>query len=81
LPNGGVIYNTLNGDSNVAFFKQMQGQDWDLISIPQCRSALQKKRRAIGPEYLKGHYAAWNYFQTVDTPANKSLLRLFLKIR
>jgi urea-binding protein len=25
LPNGGVIYNTLNGDSNVAFFKQLQG--------------------------------------------------------
>ena len=25
LPNGGVIYNTLNGDSNVAFFKQIQG--------------------------------------------------------
>ncbi|HBR00976.1 MAG TPA: urea ABC transporter substrate-binding protein, partial [Cyanobacteria bacterium UBA11691] len=25
LPDGGVIYNTLNGDSNVAFFKQMQG--------------------------------------------------------
>jgi urea transport system substrate-binding protein len=24
LPNGGVIYNTLNGDSNVAFFKQMK---------------------------------------------------------
>lgn len=24
LPNGGVIFNTLNGDSNVAFFKQIQ---------------------------------------------------------
>ena len=25
LPNGGVIFNSLNGDSNVAFFKQLQG--------------------------------------------------------
>jgi len=25
MPNGGVIYNSLNGDSNVAFFKQLQG--------------------------------------------------------
>jgi len=35
--------------------------------------------RAIGPEYLKGHYAAWNYFQTVDTPANKKFVEALRK--
>jgi len=34
-------------------------------------SIAEEEVRAIGPEYLKGHYAAWNYFQTVDTPANE----------
>ena len=25
----------------------------------------------IGPEFLKGHYASWNYFQTVESSENK----------
>jgi len=24
LPNGGIIYNTLNGDTNIAFFRELQ---------------------------------------------------------
>jgi urea transport system substrate-binding protein len=35
-------------------------------------SIAEEEVRQIGKEYLLGHYAAWNYFQTVDTPANKN---------
>ncbi|HEY9750605.1 MAG TPA: urea ABC transporter substrate-binding protein [Allocoleopsis sp.] len=78
LPNGGVIYNTLNGDSNVAFFKQLQGAGMGPDKYPSMSvSIAEEEVKAIGPEYLKGHYAAWNYFQTVDTPANKKFVEAF----
>ncbi|WP_193199293.1 urea ABC transporter substrate-binding protein [Nostoc sp. MG11] len=80
LPNGGVIYNTLNGDSNVAFFKQLKGAGLTPEKYPSMSvSIAEEEVKAIGVEYLKGHYAAWNYFQTVDTPANKKFVAAFKK--
>ncbi len=78
LPNGGAIYNTLNGDSNVAFFKQMQGAGLGPDKYPVMSvSIAEEEVKAIGVTYLKGHYAAWNYFQTVNTPANKKFVEAF----
>jgi urea transport system substrate-binding protein len=78
LPKGGVIYNTLNGDSNVAFFKQLKGAGLTPEKYPSMSvSIAEEEVKAIGVQYLKGHYAAWNYFQTVDTPANKKFVAAF----
>jgi urea transport system substrate-binding protein len=73
MPKGGVIVNTLNGDSNVAFFKQMKAagitpaNGYAIMSF----SIAEEEVAAIGPEYLEGTYAAWNFFQSLDTPASK----------
>jgi urea transport system substrate-binding protein len=73
LPKGGVIVNTLNGDSNVAFFKQLKAagitpaNGYAIMSF----SIAEEEVAAIGPEYLEGTYAAWNFFQSLDTPASK----------
>jgi len=78
LPTGGVIFNTLNGDSNVAFFKQLQGAGLGPDKYPVMSvSIAEEEVKAIGPSYLKGQYASWNYFQTVDTPANKKFVEAF----
>jgi urea transport system substrate-binding protein len=80
LPNGGVIYNSLNGDSNVAFFKQLQGAGLGPDKYPSMSvSIAEEEVKAIGVEYLKGHYAAWNYFQTVETPESKKFVEAFKK--
>nr|MDJ0592829.1 urea ABC transporter substrate-binding protein [Pleurocapsa sp. MO_226.B13] len=78
LPNGGVIFNSLNGDSNVAFFKQLQGaglgpEQYPVMSV----SVAEEEVRQIGPEYLKGHYASWNYYQTVESPQNDRFVASF----
>jgi urea transport system substrate-binding protein len=78
LPKGGVIFNTLNGDSNVAFFKQIQAaglkpDKYPVLSV----SIAEEEVQQIGVEYLLGHYASWNYFQTVDTPANAKFVKAF----
>ncbi|MFE4104855.1 urea ABC transporter substrate-binding protein [Almyronema epifaneia] len=71
LPDGGVIFNSLNGDSNVAFFKQLQGAGLTPDKYPVMSvSIAEEEVRQIGSEFLIGHYAAWNYFMTVDNPQN-----------
>ena len=78
LPKGGVIFNSLNGDSNVAFFKQIQAAGLTPDKYPVMSvSVAEEEVRQIGKEYLLGHYAAWNYFQTVDTPENNKFVDAF----
>ena len=78
LPKGGVIFNSLNGDSNVAFFKQLKGAGLTPDKYPVMSvSVAEEEVRQIGPEFLVGHYAAWNYFQSVDTPENKKFVEAF----
>ncbi|NMG57746.1 urea ABC transporter substrate-binding protein [Geitlerinema sp. P-1104] len=78
LPDGGVIFNTLNGDSNVAFFTQMQGAGMDPERYPVMSvSVAEEEVQQIGVDLLVGHYAAWNYFQTVETPENETWVEAF----
>ena len=78
LPDGGVIFNSLNGDSNVAFFKQLQGAGLNPDKYPTMSvSIAEEEVKAIGVEYLKGQYAAWNYFMTVESPTNKKFVEAF----
>jgi urea transport system substrate-binding protein len=78
LPDGGVIFNSLNGDSNVALFKQMKGAGMGPDKYPVMSvSIAEEEVRQIGKEFLIGHYAAWNYFQTVESPANDKWVKDF----
>lgn len=73
-----VIFNTLNGDSNVAFFKQFRAAGIGSESIPTMSvSIAEEEIRGIGAEYMEGHYAVWNYFQTTDTPENKEFVKKY----
>jgi urea transport system substrate-binding protein len=73
-----VIFNTLNGDSNVAFFKQLKDAGITADDIPVLSvSVAEEEIRGIGASVLEGHYAAWNYFQTTDTPENKAFVEKY----
>ncbi len=73
-----VVFNTLNGDSNVAFFKQLKdagitSKDLTTLSV----SIAEEEIRGIGASVLEGHYTAWNYYQTTDTPENKKFVEAY----
>ncbi|WP_423241273.1 urea ABC transporter substrate-binding protein [Petroclostridium xylanilyticum] len=73
-----VVFNTLNGDSNVAFFKQLKdagitSKDITTLSV----SIAEEEIRGIGAENIKGHLVSWNYYQTTDTPENKEFVRKY----
>ncbi len=72
------VFSTLNGDSNVAFYKQMRDAGISAKEIPvMAVSVAEDELRGIGGKTAEGHYAAWNYFQSVDTPANKEFVKKF----
>ncbi|WP_044276090.1 urea ABC transporter substrate-binding protein [Caldilinea aerophila] len=73
-----AIFNTLNGDSNVAFFKQFKDAGFTAEALPVMSvSVAEEEVRGIGPENIAGHYTAWNYYQTTDTPENKAFVAAY----
>jgi len=70
-----VVFNTLNGDSNVEFFKQLKAVGLTSKELPTLSvSIAEPEIAAIGADKLAGHWAAWNYFQTTATPENKKFV-------
>lgn len=73
-----AIFNTLNGDSNVAFFKQFKDAGFTAETLPVMSvSVAEEEVRGIGPENIAGHYTAWNYYQTTDTPENEAFVAAY----
>ncbi len=73
-----VVFNTLNGDSNVAFFKQLKdagitAEDLPTVSV----SVAEEEITGIGADNIAGHLVAWNYFQTTQTPENEKFVAAF----
>ena len=73
-----VIFNTLNGDSNVAFFKQFIDAGFTAESLPTLSvSIAEEEVIGIGIENIVGHLTSWNYYQTVETPENEVFVAAF----
>jgi urea transport system substrate-binding protein len=73
-----VIFNTLNGDSNVAFFKQYNDAGFTADKLPTMSvSIAEEEVRGIGAENIAGHLVAWNYFETTKTPENEKFVAAY----
>lgn len=73
--NPDVIINTLNGDSNVAFFKQLAENGITAEKIPVMSfSIAEEEVLQIGTEYTKGHLVSWNYYETTETTMNEKFV-------
>jgi len=70
-----LIVNTINGDSNIAFFRSLLAAGITPAKIPTLSFS-------IGENELRnldicGDYAAWNYFQTIERHENQVFLESF----
>ena len=72
------VLSTINGDSNVPFYKEFanQGLTSELCPI-MAFSVAEDELRAMDVQPLVGHLAAWNYFQTIKTDENKAFVKAF----
>ncbi|WP_440099634.1 urea ABC transporter substrate-binding protein [Streptosporangium sp. H16] len=73
-----AVFNTLNGDSNVAFFKQLNSAGVTAEQMPVLSvSVAEEEVKGIGVDNIAGHPVAWNYYQTTENPANEKFVAAF----
>lgn len=73
-----MIINTLNGDSNVAFFKQLQAAGISTKTMPVMSFSIgEQEAKAMGAALVEGSYAAWNYFQSLPGDANAKFIAAY----
>ena len=73
-----AVFNTLNGDSNVAFFKEyknvgLKAETTPVVSV----SIAEEEVGGIGVDNIVGQLTAWNYYQTVESPQNETFVKAF----
>jgi urea transport system substrate-binding protein len=72
------VLSTINGDSNVPFYKEFANQGLTSDDCPiMAFSVAEDELRAMDVPPLVGHLAAWNYFQSIKTPENKKFVKDF----
>ncbi|WP_407660383.1 urea ABC transporter substrate-binding protein [Kaistia algarum] len=71
-----AVVSTVNGDANVPFYKELGNQGIKATDIPVVAFSVGEEELAgIDTKPLVGHLAAWNYFESIDTPANKAFIK------
>lgn len=73
-----AVFNTLNGDSNVAFFREytnagLTAEDTPVVSV----SIAEEEVQGIGADNIAGQLTSWNYYQTIESPENTSFVEAF----
>ncbi|MEA2745619.1 MAG: urea transport system substrate-binding protein, partial [Acetobacteraceae bacterium] len=75
-----AVVSTINGDANVPFYKELGNQGIKATDIPVVAFSVGEEELAgIDTKPLLGHLAAWNYFQSVDTPENRDFIASWKK--
>ena len=71
-----AVVSTINGDANVPFYKELGNQGVKATDIPVVAFSVGEEELAgVDTAPLVGHLAAWNYFQSVETPENAEFIK------
>ena len=71
-----AVVSTINGDSNVPFYKELGAQGIAAEDIPVVAFSVgEDELRGMDTSALVGHLAAWNYFMSIDSKENKEFIK------
>jgi urea transport system substrate-binding protein len=71
-----AVVSTINGDSNVPFYKELGNQGLKAKDVPVVAFSVgEEELRGVDTKPLVGHLAAWNYFQSIKAPANDEFIK------
>ena len=71
-----AVVSTINGDANVPFYKELGNQGIKATDIPVVAFSVGEEELAgLDAKPLVGHLAAWNYFESIKTPANAAFIK------
>jgi urea transport system substrate-binding protein len=72
------VINTLNGDTNVPFFKEYAAAGLSAETVPVCSFSISEDEfRGLPAKQLVGQLGCWTYFQSIKSPANKKFVTDF----
>jgi urea transport system substrate-binding protein len=75
---GACVINTLNGDTNVPFFKEYAAAGLTAETCPVVSFSISEDEfRGLPAKQLVGQLGCWTYFQSIRTPANKKFVDSF----
>lgn len=75
-----AVINTLNGDTNVPFFKEYAAAGLTAETCPVVSFSISEDEfRGLPAKQLVGQLGCWTYFQSINTPANKKFVASFKK--
>ena len=70
-----AVVSTINGDANVPFYLELANQEVSAEDIPVVAFSVgEEELSGLDTEPLIGHLAAWNYFQSIEAPANSDFI-------
>ncbi|MCU1334586.1 MAG: urtA [Bryobacterales bacterium] len=70
-----AVVSTINGDANVPFYKELGNQKVSAEDIPVVAFSVgEEELSGLDAKPLVGHLAAWNYFESIKTPANTAFI-------
>ncbi len=72
-----LVFNTLNGDSNLEFFRQLHAAGLPAGEVPVLSVSVAETELQSIADAAAGHLACWNYFQSLDLPDNRSFVARF----
>ncbi len=73
-----AVFQTINGDSNVAFWKQFKDSGLDAKQLPVISvSTAEDEVRGVGIKNIVGQYVAWNYYQTTPGARNEAFVKAY----
>jgi len=68
-----AVISTINGDSNVPFYKELGNQGLKATDVPVVAFSVgEEELRGVDTKPLVGHLAAWNYFMSLKNPTNEA---------
>jgi len=68
-----AVISTINGDSNVPFYKELGNQGLKAKDVPVVAFSVgEEELRGVDTKPLVGHLAAWNYFMSLKNPTNEA---------
>jgi len=72
-----VILNTINGDSNIAFFRALRESGIEAKDTPVMSFSIGEAELSQLADDAVGDYAAWSYFQSIDNTINKHFIERY----
>ncbi len=73
-----AVVSTINGDSNVPFYKELGNAGIKATDIPVVAFSVgEEELRGVDTKPLVGQLAAWNYFESIKNPTNAAFIKMY----